>query len=334
MSLPRAYCLQTGTVTDIFTARQFYFAQSEPREKLEFRCASAECRLGKNPLILGINYTKIPGVDEFVQQPHYRTNKGELHDDDCPFVEYQEAVDEMDAENPLDPPISGVKRSMLVEVFAPVAEGEGNDIDAVDTQVLEGVKEIKDRRKRIDAIKDLLRKIPNRTRRLHEAVKCFLAMTKDQRKTTPFQIEGYPRYNYSAYFKYAAYSAPERRLPCIYYGRVNVRYWQTKTPFYSLRFKAHARDNEGNERTVTVRVPEGLLRGSHDRAYYETLLATAVGLDGHTVTCFVYGHIALAERDPDKRIDITIDNLQSLDIWLAEEEAIQQTMQAKGPVCS
>lgn len=321
MSLPRAYCVQTGSVVDITTARRVYFAQPEPRRELDFRCASAVCRAENHqPVILGINYNKIPGIDKFVQQPHFRTKKGSTHHNDCPYVEYQTAIDELDDEYPPNPPISGVKRSSLVEIFAPVTDTDFDDIDAVDTEVLDGVKHIKDKKRRIEAIKDLLKKIPNRTRRLHEAAQCFIAMTKDQRKIYPFQIEGYARATYATHFKWAGYCDVTRKLPCIYYGRVNVKYWRSKTPFYTLRFHPTAKDNNGNERTVTIKVPEELIHHSRDRAFYETVLSTVAGVAGHNVLCFVYGTASLAEKTPDQHIDITIDHLHNLDISLPDDE--------------
>lgn len=319
MSLPRAYCVQAGTVVDITTARQIYFSQPEPRSKFDFHCASELCRNGNhNPIILGINYYKNPGIEKFVQQPHFRTKPGESHDENCPFVEYQKAVDELDQEFPLNPAIRGIKRSGLVEVFSPIAEPQLEDIDMVATEILDGIKHIKDRRHRIDAIKDILKKIPNRTRRLHEAARCFIAMTLEQRKIYPFQIEGCERGTYAQFFKLAAYCNVNRKNPCIYYGKVNVIYWPVKNPFYTLRFYKSAKDNNGIERTVTIKVSEELLRKSRDCAFYETILSTVAGMAGHIVLCFVYGIAALAEKTPDQHIDITIDHLHNLDISLPE----------------
>lgn len=175
MSLPRAFCIQTNNIVDIAAARQIYFSKPEPRQDLDFLCASAVCRNGSiKPIVLGVNYNKIPGVDQYVQQPHFRTKPKHQHHQDCPYVEYQTAVKEYDQENQLSPAISGIKKSSLVEIFAPVAVTENDDVDTVDIEILEGTKQIKDKKRRIEAIKDLLKKIPNRTRRLHEAAQCFL----------------------------------------------------------------------------------------------------------------------------------------------------------------
>jgi hypothetical protein len=317
MSLPRAYCFNTKTIVDITTASQIYYSQPEPRHELTFGCANAACRTGENQqIILGINYTKIPGIDEFVQQPHFRTKTRSIHHHDCPYVDYQLAVDELDAEEPLNPPISGVKKSTLVEIFSPANMQEARELDSIDIQVIQDVKNIKEKKHRIEAIKDILRKIPNCTSRLNLAAKCFLAMTPDLRKEIPFQIEGHPQLKYSSYFKWAGYCDVNRRTPCIYYGRVNIQYLSMKDPFYALRFHKRVTDNDGNERTVTIRVPVELLQQSRDRAFYETILSSVAGLAGHNVMCFVYGAASFAEKTPDKHIDININHLHNLAIFL------------------
>jgi hypothetical protein len=275
----------------------------------------------KETIILGINYTKTPGIDLFIQQPHFRTKKGSSHHENCPYVEYQTAVEELDTEYPLNPPIKGIKRSSLVEIFAPATEAQSDDINAVDIQIIDKIKHIQGKRRRIEAIKDILKTIPNRTRRLQEAAQCFLAMTLEQRKTYPFQIEGYDRATYATYFKWAGFCDVKRKNPCIYYGRVNIQKWSTDAPFYSLRFYKRVKDSSGNERAVTINVPEDLIHKSRDREFYETILATVAGMQGHNVLCFVYGTAALAPDTPDQNIDISIDSLLNLDISLPVDES-------------
>lgn len=109
------------------------------------------------------------------------------------------------------------------------------------------------------------------------------------------------------------------KSPCIYYGRVNIKYWDGKQPFYTLRFHPIAKDNNGKERTVTIKVTEERLRTSRDRTFYETILSTVAGMTGHNVLCFVYGTATLAEKTPDQHIDITIDHLHNLDISLPDD---------------
>lgn len=102
----------------------------------------------------------------------------------------------------------------------------------------------------------------------------------------------------------------------IYYGRVNIQYIDMKAPFYTLRFHSRVKDSLGTERTVTIKIPVELLQQSRNRAYYETILSSVTGVPGHNVMCFVYGSAFLAEKTPDKHIDITINHLHNLAISL------------------
>lgn len=317
MSLPRAYCLDTGTVINIALARHLYFAQPEPRKEFEFRCASLVCREGKDPVILGINYYKMLG--DFTQQQHFRTKPGDYHEEDCPYMVYHIAVEELDREFPLDPPIKGLKSSTLVEIFSPLSSNLTEDIDATDLQVISEIRQIIDRKRRIAAIKNLLRSIPNRTTQLQEAARCFVAMTAHQRKVVPFQIEGYAKATYSEYFKWAGFCNTWRQTPCIYYGRANVRYWATKVPFYTLRFRATATDDEANKQSVTIRVPQEMLIKSRDGAFIEAMLLSALGDHQHILTCFVYGVVTEGNRRLGRFLDIDITHPHNLVVWAAKD---------------
>ena len=69
----KAYCVDSGTVMNIFQARDYFFSRN-PCERLRFECSDPACRNSpKAPAISGINHHASLKMDEKYVKPHFRT---------------------------------------------------------------------------------------------------------------------------------------------------------------------------------------------------------------------------------------------------------------------
>lgn len=312
MSLPKAYCKEAGRVVDIFEAHDLYFAQKEPRKRFDFRCPDDDCRNAMNPVVIGVNYDKNPDENEFVQRPHFRLKKGTVHSDDCPWAEIVAAMEELDDEDGCGH-LTHLKKSEIVNVFKPLADGEDGEPSAadIDAGFLARLRSIKDRRDRINALKEHLRGALNSTSRLHEVVRCFMAMSDDERRAQNLTIPPYGPKSYRGWFRFAKYCR-KSDVPLIYYGGANVKKYHSG---YSLKFWVKAEQQDGTTCSVYAFISNDRIENFRGGKMLAEIFEGAIEIQEqnrhrYPVDLFVFG---TPERSEDgKRLDIAFDSLHSV----------------------
>jgi len=313
MSLPVAYCVQTDSVIDIVRAHDHYFSQDVPREDLTFHCPDELCRNRQTspPVITGVNYNKIPKIDKFVQKPHFRLRDPERHRAGCPWVEVKEAIDAFDDESG-PKRFSNLKRSDLIDVFSPPAEGEELTNLRIDAAQVKAISGLPSRQARIEAYKAYLRENPNRSSRLQEVAACFENMTEDERKRTMLIIEGVGEKTYRQQFTSAEYCNPNTRKR-IYYGFASVSEEQDG---FILRFRRTAQQSDGSSASVNVVVSRTLLHGFRGKGLILATLLAAQEIGGFSLSCYAFGEIERIDTEAEPRIFIQLDSLHSLSVML------------------
>ena len=125
--IARAYCVESGKVVDIYQARALFFAQEEPRRRLEFLCSDDACRAASATRVTGVNYDKLveDERDRVIVKPHFRVNPESPHSAGCEWVvrkRAEEAVDALHREQAQRRRVRAfrnLKSSDLVDVFLP-----------------------------------------------------------------------------------------------------------------------------------------------------------------------------------------------------------------------
>lgn len=319
MSLPKAYCTEAGRVVDIFEAHALYFAQKEPRKRLDFRCPDDDCRTEKNPEITGVNYDKKPDEKEFVQRPHFRLKKNTIHSHRCPWAEIVVALEELEKE---DGPshLSHLKKSELVNVFKPL--GDGGEIDGdkfdIDAGFLARIRLFTDKRERINALKEHLRGALNSTSRLHEVVRCYMSMSDEERRAENLSIPPYGSKPYRTWFRFAKFCRPNE-VPFIYYGAANVMRYRSG---YSLKFWSRAEQPDQSLCDISTFIADDQIKAFRGgKMLTEVLNASIIMQEKHRypVDVYVFGS---SSRSPEgNHLSIISSSLHSLVVMLTDRGA-------------
>lgn len=314
MSLPYAFCVELGRVIDIVEAHEVYFSKLESkRERLTFQCPDAKCREAAQPVITGVNYDKLPGKDKFVQKPHFRLTKDSPHAAGCPWCELVAAIDELEGDA-TSPKVANLKRTELITVFKPLAEAEGPNAGD-DFGALRTILATPDPSERRTRLHGFLNGSLNKTSRLHEAARCFEAMSDEERKTTPFRIGDMKVRTYRDYFAPARFCSNEHYWNRIYFGPANVKQYPSG---YSIRFESKSRLQDGTFCTVSVFVPKEHLDSFRGKVLLRAAFDDAVDMGKGAIYCYAFGDVTRAAKDgtPTNRIDIRLASLHSLAVKL------------------
>lgn len=88
----KAYCVESNAIVDIEEAREAYFEQAEPRDRLNFLCSAETCRaMPKPPSITGVNYDK----EDYKRTPHFKRHKDHIHAESCYWGQYNSILNEI-----------------------------------------------------------------------------------------------------------------------------------------------------------------------------------------------------------------------------------------------
>ena len=319
MSLPYAYCVQTKSVIDIDQAHETFFAQKEPRKRLDFLCPDQGCRDAAKPgqsEITGVNYDKIPGRDEYVRQPHYKFKYNSIHPACCPWGIYSEVLEELEGEMKTLK-VSNLKRTNLITKFNPANALENQPED--DYGQIGEIMGFPDRRERRKALKACIRENINNTTQLSRAARCYEAMSQDERRIAPFKIGNLPTKSYHQYFTSAKYCTPEEYYPRIYHGTASVRRYSDA---YNLRFDETAwMESEARiPHTVNVRLPHEQFKGFRGKVLLLATLEETIAIGRGAVYLYVFGSLTHLVQNGVHRINVTVDSLHSIAIRLMDEE--------------
>ena len=307
MSLPVAYCVQLNALVDIAEAMDFYFSQEPPRQDLRFLCPDSICRDELGSPIIAVNYKKVPGLDVFVQRPHFKIDGHYAHHADCPWSEIAMAIEQADAR------VSGKPHGF--KQFNPAnSDGESGDWQIPDDAV-KRIKKLPGKADRVNAYKEYFVQIQRSTSRLCNVVKIYKDMNANERKTTPFRIGTYPVKTYFNYFLPARYCSPVEFYPKIYHGTANVKKWKSG---YSIRFKEKTKQPDGVWCSASVFLSSARLDAFTGRAFLLATLEAAAEIGGDAMECYVFGS---AERSPEHHgcLDIHLESLHSIVLMLIDQ---------------
>ncbi|SCA56742.1 conserved hypothetical protein [Candidatus Terasakiella magnetica] len=306
MAITSAFCVELDKEVDIYEAREEYFAQAEPREPFTFLCPDKNCRDTYSPHITGVNYRKMPGVDPIKNRPHFRANSDSPHSQDCPWVEYREAVEELEQENDGQP--RNFKEHDLVDIFKPQKEVANKDESKTDDYLewSTHIKTITNKRSRINAWKEALKNSPHKTTKLEEVVSCFLSMSEDDLHNYHLTIPGVGKRTYRQHFKPIRYSKPDG-IKRIFYGFASISLWENKR--YYFNFKTKTKDSNFPNAKVSAFITVEQLEQFRGGKFLQTQLELCMEQE-KSVCCFVFGE-AEEILNREKELNLSFDSLHS-----------------------
>ena len=76
MHISRAYCVEAGTIVEIYRARARFFAQDEARCRFDFLCSDEFCRASSATKIVGVNYDKLVEEGDCIAQKPQSAPRG------------------------------------------------------------------------------------------------------------------------------------------------------------------------------------------------------------------------------------------------------------------
>lgn len=312
MSLPSAYCSQLDEVIDISRAHTFYFSQEEPRRDLVFLCPDEKCRNESPQIVLGVNYNKIPQIDQMVQKAHFRLINSKNHIDECPWVEIKKAIDELDEET--EPKkFSNLKRSQLIDIFKPSDNHNEPGNPRIDAAQIKAISTLTTSRVRIDRYKEYLRNNPNCTSRLQEVASCFERMTPDELSITKLKIQGIGEKTYRQFFTSVKFCAPSTTCKKIYYGYASVC---ESHEGFNLLYRQESLQSDSQSATVNIFLPYEMIDKFRGKGVVLATLLAAKELGGNVIFCHAFGTVDRSDSDGEPRLDINLQSLHSLSLML------------------
>ncbi len=311
MAIPKAFCIELNKVVNIYDAHDAYFSQPEPRAKLSFLCPDKSCRDEKSPLLIGVNYTKNPTVDQIKNKPHFRAHHEFRHSLKCPWVEMQEARDELEKEEKKQ--ARNLKNHEIVDVFEPIltsqdVKDEEDDGFLVQT---DRIGLLPTKRARIESWKSLIKNRPHKTSRLDEVVTCFELLGDDEKKQVYLDIPDVGRKTYRQHFKSVRYARPDGEAR-IYYGVARVSLWEKKR--YYINFLAKTEDNEFPDAEVSTYITVEQLSRFRGGALLRAQLELSRETKKHPC-CYIFG-VAETSQKAGNKLSIDYSSLSVFTIRL------------------
>ncbi|MCG7394252.1 hypothetical protein MHY87_15200 [Microvirga sp. ACRRW] len=313
MSIPKAYCEEVDAVVEITDAHYIWLERGGAGD-LHFRCPHDECRQNGNPRIFGVNYKRIMGIDPIHRRPHFRFSK-DPHWDGCPWVIFDQAVQEIDADESL-PRVNGLQRSELISVFDPTVDGDAADHDWTG---LEGVLRGTVAQERRQALVRFIRERLPETCNLEKVVRCFEAMSDEELRDTRLRLAGLSL-TYRSAFTFAMFCTPHHRYNRIYYGRANVRAFRNG---YAIRFLARPKLADGTECRLSTFITYEALNAAKRWKLLSLALKAAADSKQTLHQCYVYGDVRFRQVDggDPNQIEIAPGSLHSVVVTLTENGA-------------
>jgi hypothetical protein len=314
MHIERALCVELSRIVDIYEARDCFFAQAPPRRRFNFLCSDEACRESSGTKVTGVNYDKLVEESEQYVRPHFRENT--KHITDCEWMELEQALTELEDEQGDEPAIGdepggpgrrrNVKTSNVVDIFVPATAVGAREGGRIPLDVRDRIRQIPDRRGRIDATKKYLKANPNKTGFLENVVDSYLGLTGDERRATRLKIGDARWRSYRECFRPIAFYDRRPASDYIFYGGARARKYGAN---YSLRFFDKV-VHEGRERWVTIYVERERLNRYRHREYLLEFLEGMLEEDRYA-TVFFYGSFRPSAKREDY-LDVVIDHFDNL----------------------
>jgi hypothetical protein len=298
-------------VVNIYRAREFYFSLI-PRQELTFLCSDEKCRAAGTK-VTGVNYRKtIEEADKFVR-PHFRKN--DEHIDTCEWVEREEARQEIEEEsdgkaNQTDQ--GGRRRKTpkftdVVDLFTPKSATDRGHAKSLRKDRSE-IKNLADKRERIEGYKKQIRTNLTRSSLLEEVVSCYETLDYEGKYSTYLIIKGTRKRTYLDCFRRIKRYVPGRDGWFIFYGGATVESLDQdfKLSFFDPVFM------RGRKYEISLYLTKEQLNVQRCRGAYlrEMLKELASDKRGYA-KCYFYGRVKSSEKIPNC-LDITVDDLNNL----------------------
>ena len=207
MRIEKAFCVELDKIVDIEQAREAYFAQN-PQKRFTFLCSDEQCRTSKPDIgvrVSGVNYDKIPAVDEIFKTPHFR--QLDAHSPSCYWVEIQEAESlarehgDRDHHNLIrsltEKDISVITRFSVPKVSDPSADAAGlvDEEDKVDR-----IRKIQSRDQRIAAYRALYSGGGSSSRSIETLVSCYETLKAEKALDIGIHVDNFGDYTFKNLF--------------------------------------------------------------------------------------------------------------------------------------
>lgn len=207
MRIEKAFCVELDRIVDIEQAREAYFAQN-PQKRFTFLCSDEQCR-SSNPgigvRVSGVNYDKLPAVDEIFKTPHFR--QLDVHSPSCYWVEIQEA-ESLDREHGdhdhhdlirslTEKGVSVITRFSVPKVSDPSAGTNGlmDENDEVDR-----IRRIQSRDQRIAAYRALYSGGGSSSRSIETLVSCYETLKAEKALDIGIHVDKHGDYTFKNLF--------------------------------------------------------------------------------------------------------------------------------------
>jgi hypothetical protein len=319
MHIARAYCVDAAKVVDIYQARALFFAQEEPRRRLEFLCSDDACRVANGTRVTGVNYDKLveDDRDRVIVKPHFRMNPDTPHSPACEWVARERAWEALGCAD-VEPDRRGrahhfrhLKASDLVDVFVPSVP-ETTSMLSMPSEPRPRAPAARDARDSGREDEPGRRGRSNLTRAdlLETVVSAYELLAPEERREVALRIARGPKLPYSkAFCRIEHYfAAPPAR---IFHGGVQVR---AHGPNFAVQFFDHVlRAGEpGRDHPLEVSLylkRDALLRHWNGRFLLAQL--TEASKRGHYAHCYFYGRLVDHAKLTD-RVVVELETLEHL----------------------
>lgn len=261
MATGEAFCEEAGRNVTITEARDIYFAQPEPRLRLNFKCGDHRCRAFSKANVIGANYDKEENSELKIQSPHFRENYHHAHISTCTWVESGEGERNKAAtrHNKMTSK-AAAENGMIFRPFSRKKRGSGKageplpdeNNDQEDGPTNAGGKNGAGKSKR-----------PESSRFVATVAMNHLRFTDDQRKSAALAIEGAAEGTFSSICMPINGFYPAYQNQRIYYGRCKV---VSLDYVFLLKFRAKISpigDKKNRETEAQVKLQKKWLDGNY-----------------------------------------------------------------------
>lgn len=311
MRIYRAFCLEMGSATDIYQARDFFRSLPIPRKRFHFLCSDESCR-ALNTQVTGVNYDKLVDNPHFVK-PHFREK--DQHLPNCEWVLLSLALPNVEITYSGDTDITSEfhkrisqKSSNVVDLFLPPGICATNKV-ASNVQTRNGKREVASLMRRLN---------PNRTSFLTDVVSSFLLLGSLEQRTKKLKIGTVSWRSYRECFRpIECYGRSGRDQDFIFFGNISGRKVDAafRMFFYGRPWIC------GRQSPVCLEMDEKSLVQDNRRYLLRVLDYIVAGPgDGEPATCYFYGKL---QRDREN------DSLGGLRVLITHRDNLVFTLKSK-----
>lgn len=320
LEILEAYCVELGRAVDIYEAQEEYFALPGPvKKRFEFRCSDQNCRLERNPLVVGANYHKDAEESEKYRQPYFKSHEKHPHSGQCMWVlsDHRRRIEYSGSERHGE---DRAKATNLIDVFEPrQTDSPLRSVSAMSTSAsgdLEtsgGSAEVRGPTERSGI---------STTSRLEKLVDCWAQIDVEERKACSVLVAGQELTYQQLCIHVKNLRARESGLRIVY-GGARASAWPKESPtHYFINFidSLEKFDAESAGRSLTVRLPlERLERSRRGPLLLERIRLGS--LPGHYLRVYAWGEVRV--RATGNGYEVQLHALDNLVVKAIAKNAIQ-----------